>query len=786
MEPNQGKQAHISMHCFYAPQGTSIAYRNQNGFQDVGYITGGTPTQLHFNVEVKTGSIQIMKRDQETGEKPQGEALLKQAKYALIDDKTGKSKGELIIQDNLFSNVIKELPTDRTYSLKEIQAPQGYQLSSDVTTVDLSQQKDVRIAVKDKVITGSFRIHKIYTDGKKSEVVHSEKGAEFGVVLKKHVDQYGDVKKALAHKSQFSSREWDTMTTNQNGYASSKKLAYGTYVVAQLSGPKHTEWLKESFMVTIDGKDKEPAVYTINNRPQDYYLKLVKKDANSHQVVQYSSARFKVYDENGKKVSMKVGSQVYDTFATASQTTDVFEAGTFMIQDKKGEVMLPLRLNAGRYRIEEIQAPQGYLLMKKPVWIQIESDYVTKNDSTGDPYVEVDIVNEKVTGTLILKKEFEESDGEECTQPVLFQLFAKEDILDPVDGSLLYKAGAIVSLGDHQDGIYALDKEGTLKIEGLPMGVKKTVYHLKEIQTREGYQLPEQGIDFEFDQKDSTTREYVIQKKMKNHLIHLSSQVFNPDHKTVVFDKNKKMIIEDKVSFQGLDPKKQYRLSGQIISKKTGQPVENEGKILQQDILFIPKENQQEIKNTFELEKRTLPVGEYVVFETLYCEKGHILARHEELEDEKQSFQVVFYPGLRITKTDGKTGKPILDKEFSFALYKKGEKEQTSIDGELHKEKGMMEWEHLEPGTYVLRETKAPKGYQLSSQMHVVDVKEKEIFVDGQKLTLDKEWGIMEIENHKIGKIPTGVSSTDSFAVLGLVVSMGIVWIQILRSRIKK
>lgn len=301
MNPGTHQQGQLSLHTYYTPQGTSIAYRNPYGYQDVGYITGGAGKQSHLDVKVRLGSVQIKKQDEETGERAQGEATLAGARYELIDDKTGQKKGVLTVQDNLISNRIENLPSDRTYSLKEIQAPKGYLINKNVLTADVLHHPQIQLDVKDHVITGQVELRKIITDAHNSEIVQVEKGAVFGVVLQRYVEQYGSVKEALKHTDTYANREWDRLVTDENGNARSKELAYGTYVIAQLKGQSETDLLKETFTFTVDRPDNRPVSYTINNRPSDYYLRLIKKDSDTKEVITYSGARFQIYDEKGKR-----------------------------------------------------------------------------------------------------------------------------------------------------------------------------------------------------------------------------------------------------------------------------------------------------------------------------------------------------------------------------------------------------------------------------------------------------------------------------------------------------
>ena len=158
MEKSQGQNGQLTMDCFYPQQGTSIAYRSKYNHQAVGYITGGTPNQMHISAKVETGSIQLLKKDAQTGSVSQGDAHLAKAQYQLVDDQTKEVVGTFTIQEDLSSNRISDLPTDRTYTIQEVQAPQGYLLNTSKVQIDFSNQKDVTLEVSDTVITGRIQI----------------------------------------------------------------------------------------------------------------------------------------------------------------------------------------------------------------------------------------------------------------------------------------------------------------------------------------------------------------------------------------------------------------------------------------------------------------------------------------------------------------------------------------------------------------------------------------------------------------------------------------------------
>ena len=161
----------------YADPISQIAYTSPTS-QNVGYL--GTPSSKQIRVQVKLelGSVRLVKEDFETAGTPQGEATLEGAEYQLVDDVTQEVVGTLTTDAQGNSNVISDLPTDRTYTIVEIKAPNGYKLNEEKAHVDFSllqavdNVKSYTGTMKDHVITGSFEIRKIITDGQESEITN--------------------------------------------------------------------------------------------------------------------------------------------------------------------------------------------------------------------------------------------------------------------------------------------------------------------------------------------------------------------------------------------------------------------------------------------------------------------------------------------------------------------------------------------------------------------------------------------------------------------------------------
>ena len=110
------------------------------------------------------------------------------------------------------------------------------------------------------------------------------------------------------------------LTCDENGFAQTKDMPYGIYVVKQTSGWEGRELMK-AFEVFIS-KDGQTYRYLINNANFESYIKIVKKDAETGNTIPYAGAGFQIYDPNGKLVTMTFTYPEVTTIDTFYTTAD--------------------------------------------------------------------------------------------------------------------------------------------------------------------------------------------------------------------------------------------------------------------------------------------------------------------------------------------------------------------------------------------------------------------------------------------------------------------------------
>lgn len=473
-------------------------------------IKANETTKIDFTNDEPTGQIELTKTiDTSKTDGLKGDAILEGNVYglyakekitnkastkvfyekdALVSSKTTDSNGNITWDDLPLGN----------YYIKEISSNDSLVLNDTVINVSLEYEgQTVSKVTVSKKTSNRVNMQKIqvFKSGEKegiSGLVKGLQGSEFTFKLKSEVDHVG----------------WDNaqtyviITTDANGIASTPYLPYGQYLVKETKTPEDYITAPDfTVSVTDDYLEYEDVEQikriNINNRPFSSLVKIVKVDEESGETVTLNSASFKIKDSDGNYVVQKVSGQKIDTFTTNSKNQIVSAGG------QNGEVILPLELEAGTYTIEEIKVPEGFLQLEEPVTFTMTHQYNYDTDEDETPILTVKVKNSQPKGKIILTKT-----DKVTAQPlenVEYELTAKEDIYSAVDGSIIYKKGDVVLTGK-------TDAQGILIIDDLPMGR----YELKETLTNEGYILSSEVHDIVFKQKDTVTKEYVIEVDVTN------------------------------------------------------------------------------------------------------------------------------------------------------------------------------------------------------------------------------------------------------------------------------
>ncbi|PEZ96093.1 hypothetical protein CN375_17375 [Bacillus cereus] len=270
----------------------------------------------HWN-KPSTGKVKIKKVDSNNDNKK-----LVGAKFK-IEDLNGKIVGELVTNEE-GEAISKDLPIGN-YTLVEKEAPKGYELSKDKIAVKVEKDAEVEIKIGNKKLPdpmGKMKLVKVDISDKNKKLA----GAKFKIE-----DLNGKIVGELV--------------TNEEGEVISKDLPIGNYTLVEVEAPKGYELLKDKIAVKIE-KDTVVEIKIENKKLPDPTGQFeIEKVDDKDSELKLKGAVFQVLDKEGKELSR-------------------------LITDEKGKV-ISNQLAIGKYTIKEIKAPNGYMLLRDPIEIEI-------------------------------------------------------------------------------------------------------------------------------------------------------------------------------------------------------------------------------------------------------------------------------------------------------------------------------------------------------------------------------------------------------------------------------
>lgn len=438
-----------------------------DGIQNM--MVPGTTDPVIAKVRVNSyyGSVEITKKDKETNKtNPQGQATLKNAKYGVYEQATGKLVTTITTDENGYGKSPNALPYN-SYYIQEISASNGYLLDNTKYNFDLKGKENDKLDVFETVVKNYVSILKQYdfVDGQ-TTFLNAEKGITFEIFYPN-----GD--------------KFDEITTDKNGYATIN-LPYGVWKFHQVNSTTGYEKIYD-FFITVDYNSEKEQYYNILNNALSAYLQVFKTDLETGKTIALANTTFKIYNKDTKQyVSQYVGGKVYSEFKT----------------DENGRFITYLKLVAGNYKLIETESPQGYLLDKDGLDFTI-GDNTHYSYTTYGPFITVYYKNTPIKGQIEISKSGElfeiENDsfnynGRKSLEGIVYNIYAEEDIKSPDGNHIYYKKGDLV-------GTMTTDKNGYAISKKLPLGK----YIVKEVKTNDEYVLDETEYHIELTEVDNLT-----------------------------------------------------------------------------------------------------------------------------------------------------------------------------------------------------------------------------------------------------------------------------------------
>lgn len=663
-------------------------------------LTADETTSVTFENVLKKFTLEVTKKDSEKAEK-QSDASLAGAVYGvfkdsvLIDEYTTDENGYFKTKEYVCGN----------YTVQEISPSEGYLLDKTVYSVGAEaenysiEHNPISMTVTEDVIKGNIAIIKHSDDGS-TQIETPEVGAEFEVYLKSS-DSYEAAKDS----------EKDYLVCDENGYAATKKLPYGIYVVHQTKGWESTEYM-EDFEVVISENEKE-YFYLLNDAVKKSFVKIVKKDAETGNVIPVSGIGFKVWDcANSEYVSQKIyypSEMILDEFYT----------------DESGSLMLPNELAYGDYELHEVQSAEGYVLDKNPVPFTIdgsvETVVVEKTNTAQKGRISVQKTGDIFTTVATASSAYTDENCETIVNPTtytpvfasgnlsgaVFQIIAVEDIVT-LDGTIRANAGDVVAE-------ITTDENGYAETDLLYLGK----YEVREITAPDGYALnaESQFVELTYAGQEITVRDTV-------------NTSFVNDYQGVEISLSKVMEKDELFNIGNSDEYTRVRFGLFAAENITAA----DGSVIPADGLISEISLAENMSAKFDT---ALPFGKYYVQEIAtdehYVLNGKkYLVNFEYMGQEVTTVTVDCGEFKNALKRGKISGKKVDENEKSlenalFGLFAVDTAEFTADNAYMtavSDENGHFEFDKIPYGEYIVREIEAPTGYILSDESYPVTISE--------------------------------------------------------------
>lgn len=479
-----------------------------------------------------------------------------------------------------------------------------------------------------------------------------------------------------------------TFTTQKDGHATlSKKLENGDYVTIEQVAPLGYTLDTSVHRFSVDGKNTDIPVV---DDPGRIRLIIRKKDSTTGSSTASGNASLAgaVY-----RVSyLENGATTYKDITTNSAgVTDLRDIplGLVSVQEISSPAGYKLDTRVHTYKVHPSQTtpitfelePADFTEEVMKGQIALHKQYETLDDLAEEQGAEFDVYL-KSAGSFDAAKETERdhittgADGMATTKDLPYgtyvvhqtkggngrQLVADFDVSISEDGKVysydlvnVQKNAQLKIVKTSEDGViegihfrvtrlednysaeYVTNAAGEILTETLPIyadkdGATKYQYKVEELDTEEtfGYQLP-----------DSQTVELsegeIASVSFHNAPVEIGTKATVEGEKEV--DPLDKVTLTDTVSYTGLVPGKEYKVTGVLMDKETGEKLLVDSKEITAETVFVPETKNGSVDVTFIFDATGLHGKEVVVFEDLYRENV-LLATHADINDEGQTVKI--------------------------------------------------------------------------------------------------------------------------------------------------
>lgn len=575
--------------------------------------------------------LKIVKTDSETGKHisysgagfqiydPNGKLVTMKYTYPTVtkvDTFYTNSEGYLITPE--------ALSYGKGYSVVEVQAPYGYILDStpiyfDITAENTTDENGVTIVKAEKKNApqkGTITVEKsgedfsnVTSSGEQEIIYQPEYSVNglSGAVFEIYANE--DISTSDGTIRYTKDTLVDTITTDENGTATSKELYLGKYRVVETVAPYGTVLNKTEnhIELTYAGQDEN-----VTNTVTSFINDRQKAEIDLSKILEQDEKFNICGNDEIKNVSFGLYA---DEDIAASNGTVIPKDGLIEIIscDENGKAIFTTDLPLGKYYVKEINTDFHYILSNEKYHVVFEyagQDVATVHISVND---DEPIVNEIIYGTIKGLKINRET-GENIAG-ALFGLFS-------ITETEFTEETAILTSESNEEGIFTF--------ENVPYGE----YIIRELKPAEGYLPNEENYTVTISENKE-----IIEITIENDKIPELGTTATIDGKKE-FTVNGDITIDDVVSYKHLTAGKEYTIKGVLMDKSTGKQFLVYGKEVCSEVTFTPETADGEVTVSFTFDGSVITKEtEIVAFETLYHE-GTEIAVHADIEDENQTVTI--------------------------------------------------------------------------------------------------------------------------------------------------
>ncbi|AQM58610.1 SpaA isopeptide-forming pilin-related protein [Clostridium baratii] len=293
-----------------------VGYTLNNETHKINVNKDGEVIKITHKDRIIKSKVKITKEDVETSAKLAGAEfqVINKATNKVVQTVTTGEDGTATTGDLSFGE----------YLIKEIKAPANYTLNNETHNINIKNDGEIiKVTHKDRIIKGKIQVIKADVEtGEKLE------GAEFQVINK------------------ATNKVVQTITTDKNGIATTDNLNYGQYIIKETKAPAKYTLNGEEHIASIT---QDAQLITITHTDRIIKGKVsIKKFDKEIKNINLSGAEFTIFDSNNK---------IVDTLTTNND-------GMAISKD----------LNYGNYTMKETKAPKGYLISNNVWKISITED----------------------------------------------------------------------------------------------------------------------------------------------------------------------------------------------------------------------------------------------------------------------------------------------------------------------------------------------------------------------------------------------------------------------------